>query len=37
MKTTLAEMKNTLEGIDNRLVSRQGQNSNLEDRIVEIT
>ena len=37
LTNTIAEMKNTLEGINCRLDDIEGWISNLEDRIVEIT
>lgn len=37
MKDTIAEVKNTLEGIYCRLVNTEEWINNLEDRIAEIT
>ena len=37
MNNTIAEIKNTLEGINNRITEAEEQISNLEDRMVEIT
>lgn len=37
MKNTITESKNTLEGIDNKLVSIKEWIDDLEDRRVEIT
>ena len=37
MNNTITEMKNTLEGNNNRINEAEGQISELEDRMVEIT
>ena len=37
MNSTITEMKNTLEGINNRITQAEEQISDLEDRMVEFT
>ena len=37
MNNTITEMKNTLEGINSRITEAEGQRSELEGRMVEIT
>ena len=37
MNNTITEMKNTLERINSRITEAEGQLSDLEDRMVEIT
>ena len=37
MNNTITEMKNTLEGINNRITQAEELISELEDRMVEIT
>ena len=37
MNDTIAEMKNTLEGINSRITETEEQISGLEDRMVEFT
>ena len=37
MNNTITEMKNTLEGINNRLTEAEERISYLEDKMVEIT
>ena len=37
MKSTINEIKNTLEGINSRITEAEERISNLEDKIVEIT
>ena len=37
MKTTITEMKNTLEGLNNILDDTKDQTSDLKNRVVEIT
>ena len=37
MNNTINEMKNTLEGINNRITEAEEQTSDLEDKMVEIT
>ena len=37
MKNTINEIKNTLEGINSRIIQAEEQVSDLEDKMVEIT
>ena len=37
MSNTITEMKNTVEGISSRISEAEGQKTELEDRLVEIT
>ena len=37
MNNTITEMKNTLEGINSRIIEAEERISDLEDRMVEIT
>ena len=37
LKKKQTEMNNTLEGINSRIIDAEGQKSDLEDRMVEIT
>ena len=37
MNNTITEVKNTLEGINSRIIKAEEQISELEDRMVEIT
>ena len=37
LKNKQIEMKNLLEGINSRIIDAEGQKSDLEDRMVEIT
>ena len=37
MNSTITEMKNSLEGINKRMTGEEGQISELENRMLEIT
>ena len=37
LRNRQTEMNNTLEGINSRIIDAEGQKSDLEDRMVEIT